>query len=193
MLEINKVYNMDCLEGLKILPNESVNLILTDPPYEVNYQNNYTLKKHDKIIGDTNVDYLTFGKECYRVLKNNSHAYFFTRYDVYPEHYDQLIKSGFKIKNVLVIEKGQIGGVGDLKGSFANNCEWIIFCQKGRREFNTVQLLKNKKPVGKKLLDTIILQKYGKQDSLLVGLAKIILRVHIIQVGKRKITYIIQL
>lgn len=40
--------------------------------------------------------------------------------------------------------KGTVGGIGDLKGSFANNAEWIIFCQKGRRVFQQTQLLENR-------------------------------------------------
>lgn len=36
MLEINQIYNMDCLEGLKLLPDDSVDLIVTDPPYNLN-------------------------------------------------------------------------------------------------------------------------------------------------------------
>ncbi|KKN62144.1 hypothetical protein LCGC14_0515200 [marine sediment metagenome] len=35
MLELNKVYNMDCLEGLKELQDNSVDLVITDPPYKV--------------------------------------------------------------------------------------------------------------------------------------------------------------
>lgn len=149
-IELNVIKKQDCIEGMKQLENESINLILTDPPYGIDYQNNYTLKKHNKIKNDDIIDYYSFGKECYRLLKNNSHAYFFTRFDVYPEHYRQLTEIGFNIKNVLVVEKGHIGGVGDLKGSYANNSEWIIFCQKGRREFNKTQLMKNTKPIGKK-------------------------------------------
>ncbi len=33
MLELNKIYNMDCLEGLKQLDNESVHCCVTSPPY----------------------------------------------------------------------------------------------------------------------------------------------------------------
>lgn len=33
MLELNKLYNIDCLEGLKQLDDNSVDLIITDPPY----------------------------------------------------------------------------------------------------------------------------------------------------------------
>ena len=150
IIETNKIYNEDAISLIKEMPNEFVDLIFTDPPYGIEYQNNYTLNKHSKIDGDDKIDYHTIGKECYRVLKNNAHAYFFTRFDVYPYHYQQLREAGFNIKNVLVIEKGQIGGVGDLKGSYANNSEWLIFCQKGRREFNKTKLMKNTKPTGKK-------------------------------------------
>ena len=33
MIEANKIYNEDCLEGLKRIPSGSVDLVLTDPPY----------------------------------------------------------------------------------------------------------------------------------------------------------------
>ena len=33
MTETNKIYRMDCLEGLKRLPDSCVDLIMTDPPY----------------------------------------------------------------------------------------------------------------------------------------------------------------
>ena len=36
MLEINKIHCMDCLEGMKQMPDNSVDLILTDPPYGIN-------------------------------------------------------------------------------------------------------------------------------------------------------------
>jgi DNA modification methylase len=33
MLEINKIYNMDCVEGTKLMDDESVNCCVTSPPY----------------------------------------------------------------------------------------------------------------------------------------------------------------
>lgn len=33
MIELNKIYNEDCLEGMKRIPDGSVSLIVTDPPY----------------------------------------------------------------------------------------------------------------------------------------------------------------
>lgn len=38
-VELNKIYCMDCLEGLKKIPDNSVDLILTDPPYNWSHKN----------------------------------------------------------------------------------------------------------------------------------------------------------
>ena len=35
MLEVNKIYNMDCLEGMKMIDDGSIDLIVTDPPYYI--------------------------------------------------------------------------------------------------------------------------------------------------------------
>lgn len=167
----NKILNCDCLDGFKLIKDESIDLIISDPPYGVNYVNNYTLDKHKKIENDNIDSYKWFIDECYRVLKPNSHIYLFTRFDVYPQHYNDLIEAGFKIKNVLVIEKGHIGGVGDLKGSYRNNSEWIIFAHKGRKEFEKTKLMKNSKPVGKKVArDGNLIQEYKTRfDSCWFG------------------------
>ena len=34
MLEINKIYNMDCFDGLEQLDDNSIDLLYIDPPYE---------------------------------------------------------------------------------------------------------------------------------------------------------------
>ena len=144
----NKIFNVDCLQLMAAIPNEAISLILTDPPYGIHYQNQFSASPHPVLEGDSGIDYERFAKECYRILAMNSHAYFFTRFDCYPYHFQCLKVAGFSIKNCLVIEKGTLGGIGDLKGSFASNAEWIIFCQKGRRVFNSTTLLENRKKEG---------------------------------------------
>ena len=32
-MELDTIYNQDCMTGLKLLPDKSIDLILTDPPY----------------------------------------------------------------------------------------------------------------------------------------------------------------
>ena len=138
----------DCLQMMKELPEESVSLIVTDPPYGIGYQNQFAHTPHAVLAGDRGIDYERFARESYRILCMDSHAYFFTRFDCYPYHFQCLKAAGFAGKNCLVIEKGTRGGIGDLEGSFANNSEWLIFCQKGRRTFNHTALLQNRKKEG---------------------------------------------
>lgn len=142
----NQIYHMDCMDLFSQIPDEFASLILTDPPYGISYQNCFSFHKHSLLPGDTKkgIDYERFAKESYRILKNNAHAYFFTRFDCYPYHYECLRRAGFQIKNCLIIQKGTVGGIGDLQGSYANNGEWLIFCQKGRRVFNHTTLMLNK-------------------------------------------------
>ena len=144
----NQIYHIDCMELFAQIPDNYVSLILTDPPYGISYRNHFARQPHAVLTGDTGIDYERFARESYRILRENSHAYFFTRFDCYPYHYDCLKQAGFTVKNCLIVEKGTIGGIGDLTGSYANNAEWIIFCQKGRRTFQHTTLLENRKKEG---------------------------------------------
>ena len=36
-MEINKTYNMDCIEGLKLIKDNSVDCIVTSPPYNKSF------------------------------------------------------------------------------------------------------------------------------------------------------------
>ena len=44
------IYHGDCREILPELPK--VDLVLTDPPYGMQFQSNHRREKHDKIAGD---------------------------------------------------------------------------------------------------------------------------------------------
>ena len=142
----SKLHNKDSLTAIKEIESNSIDMILTDPPYGIDYQSNWGRngEKLNKIKNDNNLDewFQEFSDECYRVLKDNTAFYCFTRYDVYPHMYNCMINSGFNIKNLLVIQKGQKGGNGDLQAQYANDCELIIYANKGRRKFNKTQLAK---------------------------------------------------
>ena len=45
MIEINKIYNEDCLDGMAKLPDKSVDLVVTDPPYLMDYKSNRRVKQ----------------------------------------------------------------------------------------------------------------------------------------------------
>ena len=45
-IEPNNIYNMNCLEGMKLIPDKSIDLILTDPPYGINEANGKNKKRN---------------------------------------------------------------------------------------------------------------------------------------------------
>ena len=61
---VNKIIYGDCLDLIKRIPDESIDTILTDPPYGLN-------KEGIKNDVDLSVFYKCL-PECYRVLKKNS-------------------------------------------------------------------------------------------------------------------------
>ncbi len=54
MLELNKIYNTDCLEGMKLIPDGSIDLVVTDPPYKLE---NKPTKGKSGAFGITKRDY----------------------------------------------------------------------------------------------------------------------------------------
>lgn len=49
-IEENQIYKMDCLEGMKLIPDKSVDLIVTDPPYLINGMHEYKENKQGKLV-----------------------------------------------------------------------------------------------------------------------------------------------
>lgn len=33
-IQLNKIYNMDCIEGMRMLPDNCIDLTFTSPPYD---------------------------------------------------------------------------------------------------------------------------------------------------------------
>ena len=133
-----ELYNEDCLVALKKIPDESVDMIITDPPYGVDYQSNWNVKNKatkvfDKIKNDKK-PFIWFLYDAFRVVKDGGAILCFTREDVLETFKVALEVAGFKVKNVVIWDK-EIHGMGDLKGSFAPRYEMIIFAVKGRYIF----------------------------------------------------------
>jgi len=114
-LELNNIYHLDCIEGMKKIPNLSIDLVITDPPYGIGWRavgNGQGLSTRNGILNDTsnNVEMLEASAiEMYRVLKNNSHLYWFTRWDKVEIHKPMLERVGFNIKNNLIWVKNHWG------------------------------------------------------------------------------------
>ena len=69
-----QLYQGDCLEVMKNIPDHSVDLVLTDPPYNIARNNNFTTMGRAGIdFGewDKGADLFSYINECSRVLSKN--------------------------------------------------------------------------------------------------------------------------
>lgn len=141
------IFQNDAIKFLKCLPDNSVDVIITDPAYS---GMNQKLKLGSgKIIGeykkagennakwfeefhDTEENYRTFLRESYRVLKNNRHIYImFDSYSLLS--LAPVVREVFEVKNVLCWDKVNIG----LGHYFRRRHEFILFASKGKRNLNS--------------------------------------------------------
>ena len=128
-----ELWHGDCLEMVKDIPDGSVDLVLTDPPYGIGFQSNFRKNKFNKIDNDSIIN-AEFLDECKRVLKDTGAIYCFTRWDVYPNWFEQ-IRKRFKVKNCIVwFKRG--GGLGDLKKGYIYNHKFIIYCAEKNHRLN---------------------------------------------------------
>lgn len=120
---------------MKFIPDGSISMILTDPPYGMDFQSNYRIDKYSKIRNDKDLSWLNdWTDEMFRVAKDDTAHYVFCSFHN-VDKFKQALEVKFKVKNMLVWEKNNTS-MGDLKADFAPKYEMIIFLQKGRRFIN---------------------------------------------------------
>lgn len=124
-LQLNNIYNMDCLVGLQMLPDKCIDTVITDLPYGIDYQSNHRVDKFPKIANDKK-PFVEFIKHIPRVLKDTGAVYLFTRWDVQQPVIDEMEDCGLDVKNVIIWDKGN-HTAGDLKRSYGYIYESIVF------------------------------------------------------------------
>ena len=134
-----KLHHGDTIEFMRQMPAESVDLVLTDPPYLMDYSSNFRqVNKFEggrSIANDLPTDtqlIVDYFEQCHRILKNDTHIYSFCSWhklDFFKIEFEK----HFTLKNILIWNK-RGGGIGDLKGSYMSTNEFILFGHKGRRE-----------------------------------------------------------
>ena len=129
----------DCTQVLATIPDNSLDLLLTDPPYGIDYESeNREVNPFGKFENDTLEKTLqTLDKAlalAYGKLKENSHVYLFTSWKTYP-FIQPIVAHYFVVKNLLVWEKNN-WTAGDLDANYGQIHEFILFAHKGRRHLN---------------------------------------------------------
>ena len=141
-----QLYQQDAVEWLSSLADNSIDLLITDPPYE-------SLEKHRKIGTTTrlknsksssnqwfdifpNQRFQMLLEQAYRVLKPNSHFYLFC--DQETMFYIKPIAEqvGFKFWKPIVWDKVAIG----MGYHYRARYEFILFFEKGKRKLSNLSI-----------------------------------------------------
>ncbi|WP_418115035.1 DNA-methyltransferase [Vibrio scophthalmi] len=140
------MFNCDAVEWLSSLDSESVDLLITDPPYE-------SLEKHRKVGTTTrlkisksssntwfeifpNSRFESLLVEIYRVLKKNTHFYLFCDQETMFFIKPIAEEVGFKFWKPIVWDKVCIG----MGYHYRSRHEYILFFEKGKRKINDLSI-----------------------------------------------------
>lgn len=115
-MEKDIIYNADCTQIMRTCPNESVDLICTDPPYRVTSRggmasttmSGYWVSKKaysGKVFDHNDIDIEEYLSEFYRILKADAHCYIMCNNYNLPHFFEVIRKSEFHFVKLLVWDK----------------------------------------------------------------------------------------
>ena len=169
----------DCLELLKDIPDKSIDLIVTDPPYKVTSRGSAgnsggmlqkKINRTGRVFEFNDISCKKYAPEFYRVLKDGTHCYIMTNHTNLIEMLNTFTNTGFKFVKCIIWNKGN-----KIMGQFyMNQFEYIMFFRKGKaKKINNcgtsdiLNILNKKTKVnGKNLHDT---EKPVELMEVLVG------------------------
>lgn len=134
---MRKLINGNCLEILDKLENNSVDLIVTDPPYKTTKRGGSgnaggmcknKLFNDGKVFKNNDIKPSEYMSEFYRVLKEGTHCYIMTNHVNLYEMLTVAQKVGFHfIKSLIWNKSNKIMGQ-----SYMSQFEYILFFRKGK-------------------------------------------------------------
>lgn len=134
------IYCIDAMDGLRQLEDESIDLIVTDPPYKTTSRGNAGglggyFKNKDTLKGtmfkDNKIEISEWLPEIYRVLKESGHCYIMTNNKNIVHYLNVIDKSQFHfIKNLIWVKQNKIVG-----NAYMSQYEYVIMLRKGRHKF----------------------------------------------------------
>ena len=136
MLELNKIICWDCLELMKQIPDKSIDLVLTDPPYLVNtsWSKNSTvwwMLKSDafrkwKVFDNNSIDISERLPEIYRIMKDTAHWYIMCNNKNLSNYLIKISSQWFNIFKTLIWAKNSC----ICNQFYMDSHEYIIFFRK---------------------------------------------------------------
>lgn len=133
----NMLLNQDVREVFKTIPDNSIDLVVTDPPYKTTSRGNAgtsggmlqkEINKKGQVFKHNNIKPQEYIPELYRVLKDGSHCYIMTNHVNLQEMLNVATESGFKFVKCLIWDKGN-----KIMGQYyMSSFEYILFLRKGK-------------------------------------------------------------
>lgn len=132
-----QLINDNAIEFMKTLQDNSIDLLVTDPPYKVTARGNAgntggmlqtKLTMQGKIFKHNNIKPKDYIPEFYRILKDGSHCYIMTNHVNLQEMINVATESGFHFIKSLIWNKGN-----KIMGHYyMSQFEYILFFRKGK-------------------------------------------------------------
>lgn len=135
-LENNCIYQGDMRSYMNGIKDNSVDLIVTDPPYPTTSRGNAgnsggmlqkDINRKGKVFENNNININDWIHRLYRVLKPTGHCYIMTNHKNLQEYLNAIQNAGFYFIKNLIWDKGN-----KIMGQYyMSQYEYIIFCRKG--------------------------------------------------------------
>lgn len=129
-MELNKIYNLNCINYMKQLPSECIDLVIADVPYNIgkDYGNNSDKVEHEDYINTLKI----WINEFNRILKENGSLFIYTGKQYYPYYYIEIDKS-FTIQNQIIWNYDSSGV--QAKTKYGSLYEPIIWATKHKKKY----------------------------------------------------------
>ena len=154
-IETNQIYNQDCIKAMSLVPENTVDLVITDPPFAINFKAkkaNYNRTASRVLSGYNEIkaeDYYDFThawmSQVFRILKDSGSMYVFSGWNNLKDILCALDDIGFTTINH-IIWKYQFGVV--TKRKFVSShyhCLYVCKDDKKRKFFGFARFKKDEK------------------------------------------------
>ena len=142
---MNKIYNKECIIGMKAIPDETIDLVVTDPPFAIDFKakrGNYNrigsrvLEGYKEITKENYYEFtLNWMSQCFRILKEGGSMYVFSGWNNLGDILNAIEEIGFITVNH-IIWKYQFGVVTNRKFVTSHyHCLYICKNDKKRKFF----------------------------------------------------------
>ena len=144
-ISFNNIYNCDCIQGMKSVPKNKIDLVITDPPFAINFRakkanynrkQSHVLEGYNEISAENYYDFtLEWMSQVHRILKESGSMYLFSGWNNLKEILMAIDDVGFHLVNH-IIWKYQFGVVTKNKYVTSHyHCLYVCKNEKKRKFF----------------------------------------------------------